>query len=239
MMRVLVVGEGLHDIGRQNEWCEQTRKLINLPGWLQTLLHKMNEFGQAIEITSINTKEIVLSGQERRKRQPLPEGHGAKAMAAKLKAKNENFDVVVFMADSDTEEDCKWRCHHKCVQEGFGKIPEGPAGVVCLPKSASESWLLADPEAWKAMGLSCTKMLPSHPETIWGKHDDPEGNRPHPYFARVCKAANRTDTRETRVELMEKISIPRLAKACPLSFASFWNELHAAGIAPSPPDRRP
>ena len=228
-MRVLVVGEGPGDVGVRDHWCARTRTRVTLPGWLSVLLEKLGPTD--IEITAIMNRDIPLTDQQKRKNMPLPDGHGAKAMAAKFKAKFENYDVIVFMADPDTKEETDWNLHHTQIKNGFGRFIGGPAEVVCLPKSASESWLLADRDAWTAIGLDVASLLPQQPENIWGKRNDPMGNHPHRYFARICDTAGVSDDRATRVALAREMSAATLAKSCPLSFGAFWTELQEAGIA--------
>ncbi|MBF0332098.1 MAG: hypothetical protein HQL40_00430 [Alphaproteobacteria bacterium] len=218
MIRVLVVGEGPHDVGTKHP---------TAPGWLDTFLRRFGD----VEIETIGRSAIVLSPAASRRSRPLPEGHGAKALAAKLKATIEGFDVVVFMADADSPEERRWRWHHARIWDGFSRITDGPKTVSCLPMAASESWLLADAEAWRAIGLEDGSCLPRRPEEIWGKRDDPDGGHPHRFFARVCDEADVPDDRETRVALAERSDRRVLHDRAPFSFGAFWAELVAAGIA--------
>ncbi len=199
------------------------------------LLKKLAGPQAAVEITAIRRDDLFLSDQLRRKNMPLPAGHGVKALAAWIKAKIEGYDAVIFMADADSPDDRNWRRHHDQIRDGFSREKGGPAAVVCLPKSASESWLLADKQAWLAIGLSGPDILPDAPERIWGQRDGPDGNHPHRAFARVCAAANVDDCRETRVDIAERSTAVAVGASCPLSFGAFWQELTAAGLAPPPP----
>ena len=97
----------------------------------------------------------------------------------------ERFDLVIFMADTDSVDDRDWDQHHAWIADGFSRIPEGPPGVACLPKCASESWLLSDEAAWTQLGLGDPSELPDRPEVLSGARGDPEGNHPHRLFARV------------------------------------------------------
>ena len=98
-------------------------------------------------------------------------------------------------------------------------------GIACVPKSASESWLLCDSKAWAALGLSDLKALPTEPENIWGKRNEPKGNHPHQYFKRICKKANIPDNKYSRWTIAELSDIKILEKKCPNSFKAFCQEL--------------
>jgi hypothetical protein len=228
-MRVLVIGEGPHDIGERDQWCARTKTYIDLPGWLHIFLRKFVEPNKSIEITSLRSREILLTDRLRRENMPLPARHGAKALAAMFKAKSEGFDLLVFMADTDSNDDRDWDQHHACIIEGFSKIPNGPFAIACLPKSASESWLLSDEAAWNKLGLPDLSPLPTRPETLSGDRNNPEGNHPHRIFTRVCGQASVSDSRETRVEVAEGSMLATVARKCPKSFGAFWKELAAAG----------
>jgi hypothetical protein len=228
-MRVLVIGEGPHDIGVRDHWCARTKAYVELPGWLQELLKKFTGPDDVIAITALRSRDIVLTDRLRRQNMPLPEGHGAKALAAMFKAKSEGFDLLVFMADTDSKDDREWDRHHTCIREGFSKIPGGPFAVACLPKSASESWLLSDETAWTTLGLPNLSDLPTRPEDLSGERNDPKGNHPHRIFARICEQAGVSDSRETRVEVAKGSTLSVVARKCPKSFVAFWKELAAAG----------
>jgi hypothetical protein len=235
-MRLLLVGEGPHDIGLRQ--IIRNNVYEDAPGWLHVILAKLARTGIVMDITAIRSRDILLTDRMRRKNRPLPDGHGARALAAGFKAKTEGFDIVVFMADADTTDVRRWNDHLKWIRDGFSRVPSGHnplALVACLPMPASESWLMADPEAWKASGLVDTSVLPSHPEACRGDRDDPGSNHPHRLFARVCKQAGIGDTRETRVAVTTASSMPAIARACPVSFRTFWNDLYAAGFSLAAP----
>jgi hypothetical protein len=224
-MKVLVVGEGPGDIGC-SEWSAGKGEYDRLPGWLQVILEKL--CGQGLTIEAIDRK---LLPSPSKKHQPLPNRHGGKALAARLKAKTEKYDLVVFMADTDSKDDGEWKAHYNCIHDGFGKITDGPPAVACLPKSASESWLLADADAWGELGLTALNELPKEPEKLSGKRNDPKGDHPHRIFTRICDMAGVTDSRETRVKVFRNSEPNTLEQKCPLSFAAFRQDL--AGAAPA------
>lgn len=238
-MRILVIGEGSHDIGYRNEWNERLKIRVDLPGWLHIALEKLRDQTKPIEIVAIRRSEILLTDHERRKNRPLPKGHGARALASMFRAAAGNYNVVVFMADADTADQATWHEHHQNIGDGFSRGPCGPAPVTCLPKAASESWLLADAAAWGALGLADTSILPSKPEDTWGVPHDPKGHHPKHDFERAAEYAQLgADGRDQRVRVMQHSKMPTIATICPLSFGSFWRECAAAGFAAHPPSSR-
>ncbi|CAK0750984.1 hypothetical protein CCP1ISM_30033 [Azospirillaceae bacterium] len=94
--------------------------------------------------------------------------------------------------------------------------------------AASESWLLADAGAWTTLGLTDTCLLPSAPETIAGRRNDPASNHPHRLFTRICRQALIEDNRATRVTLMEATKLAALARRCPISFGRFRDDVRDA-----------
>ncbi|HTW72807.1 MAG TPA: hypothetical protein VME47_23225 [Acetobacteraceae bacterium] len=234
-MRILIVGEGPHDIGYRDAWDHRLKIMIDLPGWLQILLEKLRLPTVPIEVMAARRSEILLTDRDRRRNKPLPPGHGERALACMFRAAAGNYDVVIFMADADTPDDAKWREHHKDIEEGFSRGPSGPLPVICLPKAASESWLLADLAAWKAVGLRDITILPNKPEYAWGKRNDPNSHHPKHDFERAAKMSQlRGDGRGQRVEVMEHAEPNAISQSCPVSFASFWEECAAAGFAAPP-----
>ncbi|OAD19613.1 hypothetical protein THIOM_004743 [Candidatus Thiomargarita nelsonii] len=113
------------------------------------------------------------------------EGHGEKAFSAMMVAKREGYDAVVFMVDADTKDLKQWKVKYEEILDGFSAVKGAPLGIACVPKSASESWLLCDSQAWAALGLSDLKALPIEPEMIWGKRNEPSANHPHQPLCRT------------------------------------------------------
>jgi hypothetical protein len=171
----------------------------------------------------LNRSLAVLPG--RKPPRPLPDGHGARALYAMETAESEGFDMLVFGVDADTNLKREWNTIRRQIVAGFKRSNATLKAVACVPMSTSESWLLADAEAWRVLGLRDVDILPPHPEVIWGPRDDPDGNHPHRYFARVCASARRHDDSETRWKVAEEWSLTALTKKCPISFIAFRDDL--------------
>jgi hypothetical protein len=212
MIKVLLCGEGPHDVGHNGDW-----------GWLQMITKRL--INRRLAFSKRSRAELVLLPKDEKKYKPFPPGHGRRALLAKRIAVNEGYDVVIFMADADTNKVREWREKHQQIIAGFKRIDNVLASIACLPMSASESWLLADHKAWKKLGLVEKADLPSHPEQIWGDKRDPNGNYPHRLFARVCAKAGVDDDRATRVEVASGIDLRVLVGKCPVSFAPFQDGL--------------
>lgn len=220
MLKVLVCGEGKHDIGMSSYGGSGARE----NGWLQILLNRFIKI--EIKIFTISRNSLVLQRKEKKKYQPLPSGHGAKALALKLRAKSEKYDLVVFMADADTKRLNEWRKKREQILDGLCRV-DGVDHVPCVPMSASESWLLADAQAWEKTGLKNQTGLPKQPEKIWGQRRDPKSNHPHQYFSRICVEAGVSDSLETRVQLANLLNCKTVQKTCPNSFVAFINDIRA------------
>jgi hypothetical protein len=158
---------------------------------------------------------------------PRPPGHGRKAKLARFIAGNEEFDAVVFMADADSNVKKDWQAIVAEIEAGFASLADGPPGIPCVPMSTSESWLLADPAAWTALGLKNLKVLPKKPESIWGQPNDPQDNHPHQVMARACAEAQAPDSLETRRVLADASDLVTLRSQCPVSYAPFHDAMAA------------
>ncbi|MCP4701096.1 MAG: DUF4276 family protein [Gammaproteobacteria bacterium] len=145
-----------------------------------------------------------------------------------MMAKRESCNAVIFMADADTKVLKEWKSKCLEIQRGFNEAEKAkpePAvsGIACVPKSASESWLLSDTSSWRMLGLNDVNLLPNDPENIWGKRrNDPAAEHPHQYFERICRAASISDDGETRWNLARNTNIDTLRKKCPNSFDAFY-----------------
>lgn len=215
-MRVLLCGEGEHEMGNPRVWDARANVFTSVDGWMQALGRRLIQHPVEFEIRL--RKDLFLEQRLERQLGARPAGHGRKAKLAKWIGENEEFDVVIFMVDADSNDVRDWRRIVSEIQAGFDALAAGPVSVPCVPMSASESWLLSDPNAWSAVGLLRRGVLPLRPETIWGVRSDPLDNHPHQWFARVCNAAGVLDEREIRVEIAETTDLNALRSACPISF---------------------
>lgn len=235
-MKILIVGEGKHDIGART-WCQREKCYIEKPGWLQTLMFRIKKAELDISITAIRRSELKLTDQSKRRLMPLPEGHGAKALAAMQKAVIEGYDVVIFMADLDSNEEKDWYQHIAWMHAGYSKLNTSGSivGIACLPKSTSESWMLSDVDAWVEAGLEdddAAAMRSLSPEMLWGIPSDPNGNHPKQVFSKFKrKICENCDETETRVKLINSSNPSIILSKCSISFRGFLDECRGAGIS--------
>jgi hypothetical protein len=224
-MKILLCGEGAHDIGEPYVWSTRDQKYVSVEGWMQAFCRKILGNEIPIEFEVRKRKDILLIGRDASRHNPLPAGHGAKSLAARLAAEREGFAAIVFMVDADTKNAADWRQKRKEVVNGFGRAQNSVPAVACVPMSASESWLLADSCAWARIGLADPAMLPQRPEEIWGARNDPDGDHPHQFFRRVCRAISVADNRETRYQIALDSNLSALSNRCKLSFETFRSDL--------------
>jgi hypothetical protein len=221
MIRVLLCGEGAHDIGLPDLSSGDDRSILD--GWLQALIRRFTAGQLSFHIR--RRSQLIILPKVARNFRPLPAGHGRLALLSKLNAVTDRYDAVIFMADADTRDARKWREKYRQISDGFGRINNSTIAIACLPMSASESWLLADVTVWRHLGLADQTVLPSRPETIWGNRHDPDGNHPHQQFARACENAWVADDRPTRVEIAKSSGLSTLTTKCPVSFPPFRDQL--------------
>lgn len=212
----MVCGEGPHDVGRIDQWSIKSKTMTVQEGWLQPLIRKYVSDDVEFEIVP-RARLVKLPGPPKA---PLPQGHGTKAFLAKFRAQSSACDVVIFMLDADTSDDAIWAQKVEEVRAGFDRVNGESVAIACIPKSASESWLLADEMAWKK--ITATEVtLPRDPENLWGRRDDPRGDHPHRCFAKTCDEAGLEDCTDVRRQLMEASSLDALKAKCPVSFGAF------------------
>ena len=217
-MKILICGEGEHDMGGKT-YCPRKNIYEINEGWIQKFIRKIQPNLDIVFETRHRKALISFSG----KKKPFGlKGHGEKAFSAMMIAKREDYDAVVFMVDADTKDLKQWKAKYQEILDGFSAVESAPLGIACVPKSASESWLLCDTQAWTALGLSDLKALPFAPEIIWGKRNDPKSNHPHQYFKRICQKANIPDNKYTRWEVAELSDINIIEEKCPNSFMAFY-----------------
>src|SRR4051794_38311359 len=98
-MKILICGEGPHDVGR-TKWNAKAKAHGEEEGWLQPIVRHIS--GPEATLVRITHKDAILLPRTEKKHRPLPKGHGARALAAKFRAVSEGCSLVIFMADADT-----------------------------------------------------------------------------------------------------------------------------------------
>lgn len=224
-MKVCLCGEGVGDVGEE-AWNARRKENEQLEGWLQPLVRKL--LGEETEFLAFQRHEILLLPRQRHRFRPLPRGHGERALAAQLRARQEECDAIIFMADADSPERRVWQGHVSDIETGFRASPDPLPGAPCVPMAASECWMMADGDAWKSLAGAVPKALPRRGlESLSGERDDPEGNHPHRLFKRVCDEAEVPDDRETRWQLARSTDPAVLAAQCRVSWTDFATAVEA------------
>jgi hypothetical protein len=221
-MRILVCGEGDHDIGR-TDWDERRRRYVSQEGWLQILIRKLlptNRLEFLVKRRAELSRQSVAG-----KRRKLPKRHGEKAYFAMLVAQVEACDIVVFMVDADSNDVRDWRRICSEIHMGYEAAQRPVQGVACVPMSASECWLLSDANAWVQLGHTRPVELPGSPERLWGTREDPESNHPKNSFRRACGRTNVKDNSMTRWRIARESDVVVIERKCPTSFGDFGGEI--------------
>ncbi len=222
MTRILIFGEGPHDVGRR-EWSPQTRDYETSEGWLQPIIRRLRNSTGSEEARCL--RELITFPGRARVR-PLA-GLALKAQLAKYKALSDGFDAVVLATDADSADRAAHDRKIEDIERGFANMPGAVVGVAAVPMGTSEAWLLADADAWVDLGVADRNVLPRRPEQLWGHPHEPASDHPKCVFARICAMSGIANTADTRVSLAETCTFEDLERACPISFPPFANRVSA------------
>lgn len=223
MSKILVYGEGPHEIGRSH-FSKRTGSWVTTDGWLQPMVRALRSSAGTVEGRSLQSI-VQLPGKANKT--PHLSNLGKKALAAMLTAAGNNFSAVVFATDADTVVPNDRSAKVTEIEAGFAAYPGPVVGIAAVPMGMSEAWLLADPAAWAVIGATDYTHLPSHPELTWGAKDNPQSNRPKYVFARMCEANDIDDHSGTRRDIAEQSDFATVGQACPISFPPFATALSA------------
>lgn len=221
MSKILVYGEGPHEIGRSH-FSKRTGSWVTTDGWLQPMVRSLRSSPGTVEARSLHSI-VQLPGKANKT--PHLSNLGKKALAAKLTAVGNNFSAVVFVTDADTVVPNDRAAKVVEIEAGFAAYPGPVVGIAGVPMGMSEAWLLADPGAWTSIGATDLTLLPPHPEQSWGAKDNPQSNRPKYVFARMCEANDIDDHSGTRGDIAGASNFATVRQACPISFPPFADAL--------------
>ena len=185
-----------------------------------------------LELEAIPRNRLILLPRDRSKHRPLPAGHGARALAAKLRALSDGHDAIIYMTDADSTHTTDFQHIRSEILDGLSRLRR-LREIACVPMATSESWLLCSIEAWTYLGLSNIALLPRRPESTWGRPRDMDGHHPHIDFRRACDDAGIHDGPETRADLAERVDLGELRRKCPISYGAFTDDLTAAAAPQS------
>lgn len=128
--------------------------------------------------------------------------------------------MAVVMVDADSNDRRVWERKRLSIVRGFqqaaGAYSSPPVGVACVPMSTSESWLVADHAALRALNCDDSALTRRAPEALWGP------DHPKEYMERLFDP--RPD-RALRVQIAETIAFQTLWDLCPISFRPFNTDL--------------
>jgi hypothetical protein len=119
-MRILLCGEGAHEMGEARVWDRATNTFASIEGWMQILGRRV--MNRPVEFEVRLRRELFLDAKVERKIGPRPRGHGRKAKLARFIAGNEEFDAVVFMVDADSNVKREWKATLHEIEAGFAAL---------------------------------------------------------------------------------------------------------------------
>ena len=223
MTRILLYGEGRHDIGRE-DWDKRNSRWVPSDGWLQPIIRNIRGPGDELEARALKDLVLLPSGK-------VPVSHlsalGRKALAAALRAETDGFAAVVLVTDTDSVSPIDHATKIEDMDTGFEAYAGPVATVAGSPMGMSEAWLLSDAAAWTSLGATDHSERPAHPEQSWGHADDPESGRPKFVFGRMCKKNGLADHSGTRADVADGSDPQEISAKCPISFPPFATSIGA------------
>lgn len=213
---ILICGEGPTDVGKENY---TTHEWIDGPAiaFVRSASHVV------LDITGIEHKRLFdLQKLQRTKSR----GHAIKAERLAKYAEKKKYQVAICYIDCDSRDDKEFNSKAQAVRDGFANSGVRIKCIPMIPKAMIENWLLADEGAHaKVFQKAPSKPpLPSHPEEIWGKDNDPTSNHPKCFLRRVLKQYQKIS--EGYLYDLALHSKPEtLKQKCPVSYSSFFNEM--------------
>ena len=148
------------------------------------------------------------------------------------------LNLLIFFSDvdktqgkkaSEIEAKSKYNSILNDIKEGERLIEDEMSNLKLIPMipiRILECWLLGDNEGFENMGCSPQNpSLPSKPELIWGKQEDPNSNYPKHYLKRILENGGFLNDTETYKLIVFNNNLENLKQNCPLSFAPFAEKL--------------
>jgi hypothetical protein len=138
-----------------------------------------------------------------------------------MSAKKAKCKHIAYHQDADGN----YNSVYKSIKNKFSDCVDTYSCLAIVPKEMTESWLLADEQAYIAAFGCKPEYLPKEPEEMWGKKDDPDSNYPKHVMERVLGQYHKMVNRNIYVDIAERSSIDTLKARCPKSFARFYDDL--------------
>lgn len=210
MIQILLCSEGVRDHGRK---VYSDGKYIYEDGPLQIF---MKSCAAGIEISIIPKTRADVKSVNLLKRKQFINPHADKLAALTHK---EGCSHLAYHQDEDNKGFLEI---YSQVHELFSAAKE--KGIRCLaivPKHMTESWLLADENAFPER--PCDPPLPKSPEEAWGAPDNER--YPKRYLSRVLDQFSITPSAETYAEIASKTNVEILKIKCSISFKKFSDDM--------------
>jgi hypothetical protein len=143
-----------------------------------------------------------------------------------MSAKKAKCKHIAYHQDADGN----YNAVYNSIKNKFLDCVDTYSCLAIVPKEMTESWLLADEQAYIATFGSKPEYLPKEPEEIWGKKDDPDSNYPKHVMERILGQYNKTPNRDIYEYIAEQSNIDTLKERCPQSFVRFYDDLQGFSV---------
>lgn len=230
-MRVLLVGEGKHDVGAAGADTQAPPDQRKMGGVVGTLVRKQCP-AIAADSPARLWREIPRYG---RGWPGKPHGYAGKVAAAIILAERTlRTDGIICVLDRDGEDQRAGEMEQGR-QRGQEQVRPGFRVVCGLAVESIEAWTLGAKSALaEELGLPVGALAKLYPpgvgiEELSEKSQKSE-RRPKALLEKLASRANRRDGSELREAVAERSDFAELAKNCPSGFAGFATALRAVFI---------
>ncbi len=228
-MKVLLVGEGKHDVGKAGADTAAPAAQRTIGGVIGTLVRKQYP-AIAADSTALLWREIPRFG---RGFPGQATGYAGKVAAAIVLAQRKlGADGVICVLDRDGEDQRETELRHGR-HTGLALVGADYPVACGLAVESIEAWTLGAKSALVAeLGGDAQKFAADYPrgvavECLSEKSRD-ESRRPKALLQKLAARVHRNDCTELREEVAARTDFAELTIHCPSGFAPFAAELHAA-----------
>jgi hypothetical protein len=223
-LKVLVLGEGPHEIGRKLDQVLSNDELPALP----ILVRRILGDGRSVSFecrsfkneTKARVKDMVTT------RVGARAGAISRKVAQAIQMAKRQFDAVVVVIDRDRKLDSEKIAALREGRNSAATKPRCPTCAVGTPVETFDAWMIADSKAVQKAEGNPDHCHPT-PEGLAGKEGS--GNHPKDRAAKVFGSSDRLGEKYRMVA--EEVDLKQLQNSCPEGFKPFADEIRSR-IAP-------
>lgn len=210
--RVVVFGDGKHELGGQLDRALSSADLSALPKLIQRLVREPED----VSFTCRYFRHVQVH-----KEKGIGHRYTKKVKRAILRAKLDGFDAVAILIDRDRKPDAERIAALQAGRDALDGLGYPPCAVGAAVE-AFDAWMICDTEAIRAAGGDGSKAH-ANPESLDGKEGT--GRHPKDHAARIFGGGGRLG--EKYAAVVANADLERLKKTCPKGFQPFAAEVES------------